>query len=86
MGKIELRTCSEAEGNTMQMFEDYKNAIRWAQENINGQTIVDQIDREKLAWAFRSLFYVKATDEIPPPDEQLIRVYRKVLQRGPLEE
>ncbi len=70
----------------MQIFEDYKNAIRWAQENINGQTIVDQLDREKLAWAFRSLFYVNATDEIPPPDEQLIRVYRKVLQRGPLEE
>lgn len=74
------------EENDMQMFEDYKNAIRWAQEHINEQTTLDQIDREKLTWAFRSLFYVKATDEIPPPDEQLIRVYRKVLHRGPLEE
>jgi hypothetical protein len=83
---MEKRVYGILEENDMQIFEDYKNAIRWAQEYINGQTTLDQVDREKLAWAFRSLFYVKATDEIPPPDKQLIRVYRKVLQRGPLEE
>jgi hypothetical protein len=83
---MEKRVYGILEENDMQIFEDYKNAIRWAQEYINGQTTLDQVDREKLAWAFRSLFYVKATDEIPPPDKQLIRLYRKVLQRGPLEE
>jgi hypothetical protein len=83
---MEKRVYGILEENDMQIFEDYKNAIRWAQEYINGQTTLDQVDREKLGWAFRSLFYVKATDEIPPPDKQLIRVYRKVLQRGPLEE
>ena len=70
----------------MELFEAYKRAIRWAQENIDGDTTVEQIDREKLAWAFRALFYVNATSDIPPPDEQLIRVYRKLLQRRPLEE
>jgi hypothetical protein len=70
----------------MEMFEAYKQAIRWAQEHVDGDATVERIDREKLAWAFRALFYVKATDDIPPPDEQLIRVRRKVLQRGPLEE
>jgi hypothetical protein len=70
----------------MEMFEAYKQAIRWAQEHVGRSTTVEQIDREKLAWAFRALFYVNATDDIPPPDEQLIRVYGKVLGRGPLEE
>jgi hypothetical protein len=70
----------------MQVFEDYKTAIHWAAEHINGQTTVDQIEREKLAWAYRALFFLKATDEIPPPDEQLRQVYGKVLRRGPLEE
>lgn len=70
----------------MELFEAYKHAIRWAQEHIDRDTTVEQIDREKLAWAFRALFYVNVTDDIPPPDEQLIRVYGKVLQRGPLEE
>lgn len=70
----------------MQMFEDYKTAIRWAAEHINGQTTIDQLEPEKLAWAFRALFFLKATDEIPSPDEQLRQVYGKLLRRGPLEE
>ena len=70
----------------MQVFEDYKTAIRWAAEHIDGQTTVDQIEPEKLAWAYRALFFLKATDDIPSPDEQLRQVYGKVLRRGPLEE
>ncbi len=70
----------------MELFEAYKQAIRWAQEHVDRNTTVAQIDSEKLAWAFRALFYVNATDDIPPPPEQLIQVYEKVLRRGPMEE
>jgi hypothetical protein len=74
------------EENDMQAFEDYRIAIRWAAEHINAQTTADQVDPEKLAWAFRALFFLKATDAIPPLDEQLRQIYGKLLRRGPLEE
>lgn len=75
-----------SKGVAMELFEAYKQAIRWAQKHIDDDTTVEQIDREQLAWAFRALFYVNAADDIPPPAEQFTQIHQKLLQRGPLEE